>query len=77
MIYGDKLCLGCTGWLRFTDVLGWVHVDGAGPIWQRCPSCGWSGSEASALASTASVCPACHDLGLRDHHRALPDRRVA
>lgn len=78
---GDVLCLHCTGWVRHSRLLGWVHIDGNGPIWQRCISCGWSGSEASGPRRMPGSRPRCPDCGrfeyMADHHVAMPDRRAA
>lgn len=67
------LCAGCTGYVIHAPARGWVHVDGGGPIWQRC-DCGWTGSEAIDLG----CCPRCGTTkNLRDDHVAQPDRGVA
>lgn len=70
------LCLGCTGFVYHQGGHGWVHTDGHGAIWQRC-ACGWSGSEASRLASARTArafCPWCGSIAVTDDHVAMPDR---
>lgn len=77
MLRGDSLCLHCTGVLSFSDVMGWVHVDGHGAVWRRCAVCDYSGSDTTSFwaNSTSEVCPRCGVAALRDHHVATPDLR--
>lgn len=75
MKVGDALCLWCTGYIRHTDLIGWIHSDGRGPIWQRCAACNWTGSYASGLIGQSPICPSCFQPRLVDDHVATPDRR--
>jgi hypothetical protein len=66
-------CIYCGRVAILDPFIGWVHLNGLGAYWQRCPACNWEGSAIPPFTR----CPHCHSLNLIDTHVVLPERSDA